>query len=45
MKQLESSEFGTKGEFVLIVSAFEKELEEGFSEKVFLLSRVMIFFY
>ena len=33
MKQLESSEFGTKGEFVLIVSAFEKELEEGFSEE------------
>ena len=32
-EQLDSSEFGTKGEFVLIVSAFEKHLEEGFSNE------------
>ena len=32
-EQLDSSEFGTKGEFVLIVSAFEKHLEEGFSDE------------
>ena len=31
--QLDSSEFGTKGEFVLIVSAFEKILEEDFSDE------------
>ncbi len=30
-EQLDSSEFGAKGEFVLIVSAFEKHLEEDFS--------------
>ena len=29
--QLNLSEYGTKGEFVLIVSAFEKALEEDFS--------------
>ncbi len=33
IEQLESSEFGTKGEFVLIVSAFEKNLEEDFSDE------------
>ena len=32
-EQLDSSEFGTKGEFVLIVAAFEKHLEEGFSNE------------
>ena len=32
-EQLDSSEFGTKGEFVLIVSAFEKILEEDFSDE------------
>ena len=32
-KKLDLSEFGTKGEFVLIVSAFEKKLEEGFSDE------------
>ena len=32
-EQLDSSEFGTKGEFVLIISAFEKMLEEDFSEE------------
>ena len=32
-EQLDSSEFGTKGEFVLIVSAFERPLEEGFSKE------------
>ena len=32
-EQLDSSEFGTKGEFVLIVSAFKKHLEEGFSNE------------
>jgi 16S rRNA (cytidine1402-2'-O)-methyltransferase len=32
-EQLDSSEFGTKGEFVLIVSDFEKHLEEGFSNE------------
>jgi len=32
-EQLDSSEFGTKGEFVLIISAFEKHLEEGFSDE------------
>tara|TARA_Y100000748_G_scaffold257282_1_gene223912 strand:+ start:3288 stop:4130 length:843 start_codon:yes stop_codon:yes gene_type:complete len=32
-EQLDSSEFGTKGEFVLIVSAFERTLEEGFSDE------------
>ena len=32
-EQLGSSEFGTKGEFVLIVSAFKKHLEEGFSDE------------
>jgi len=33
MKQLNCSEFGTKGEFVLVVSAFEKPLKEDFSEE------------
>ena len=33
IEQLDSSEFGTKGEFVLIVSAFEKPQEEGFSNE------------
>ena len=32
-EQLDLSEFGTKGEFVLIVSAFKKPLEEGFSDE------------
>ena len=32
-EQLDSSEFGAKGEFVLIVSAFEKILEEDFSDE------------
>ena len=32
-EQLDSSEFGTKGEFVLIISAFEKMLEEDFSDE------------
>ena len=32
-EQLDSSEFGTKGEFVLIVSAFQKILEEDFSDE------------
>ncbi len=32
-EKLASSEFGIKGEFVLIVSAFEKQLEEGFSSE------------
>ena len=32
-EQLDSSEFGTKGEFVLIISAFEKILEEDFSDE------------
>ena len=32
-EQLDSSEFGTKGEFVLIVSGFEKHIEEGFSDE------------
>ena len=32
-EQLDSSEFGTKGEFVLIVSAFEKTVEEDFSDE------------
>ena len=32
-EQLDSSEFGTKGEFVLIVSAFERSLEEDFSHE------------
>tara|TARA_Y100001970_G_scaffold289789_1_gene421213 strand:- start:106 stop:948 length:843 start_codon:yes stop_codon:yes gene_type:complete len=30
-EQLELSEFGTKGEFVLVVSAFERHLEDSFS--------------
>ena len=33
IEQLESSEFGTKGEFVLIVSAFKKTIEDDFSEE------------
>tara|TARA_Y100001970_G_scaffold247921_1_gene317052 strand:+ start:1856 stop:2698 length:843 start_codon:yes stop_codon:yes gene_type:complete len=33
LHQLECSDFGTKGEFVLIVSSFEKLLEEGFSSE------------
>ena len=33
IEQLESSDFGAKGEFVLIVAAFEKHLEEGFSNE------------
>ena len=33
MEQLNCSQFGTKGEFVLIVSAFEKPLKEDFSEE------------
>tara|TARA_X000000368_G_C23023702_1_gene709204 strand:+ start:1023 stop:1865 length:843 start_codon:yes stop_codon:yes gene_type:complete len=33
IKQLSSSEFGTKGEFVLIISGYPKTLEEGFSEE------------
>ena len=32
-EQLDLSEFGTKGEFVLIVSSFKKPLEEGFSDE------------
>jgi len=32
-EQLDLSKYGTKGEFVLIVSAFEKSLEEGFSDE------------
>ena len=32
-EQLDSSDFGTKGEFVLIVSAFESILEEDFSNE------------
>ncbi len=32
-EKLVSSEFGIKGEFVLIVSAFNKQLEEGFSSE------------
>ena len=32
-EQLDMSEFGTKGEFVLIVSAFDKTHEEGFSNE------------
>jgi len=32
-EQLEIFDYGTKGEFVLIVSAFEKTLEEGFSDE------------
>ena len=32
-EQLDSSEYGTKGEFVLVVSAFKKHLEEGFSDE------------
>jgi len=32
-EQLDLSEFGTKGEFVLIVSAFKEPLEEGFSDE------------
>ena len=32
-EKLDISEFGTKGEFVLIVSAFEKTLEEDFSDE------------
>lgn len=33
MEELDSSDYGTKGEFVLIISAFEKALEEGFSDE------------
>ena len=33
IEQLSSSEFGTKGEFVLIISSFEKLPEEGFSDE------------
>ena len=33
IEQLESSEFGVKGEFVLIVSDFDKPVEEGFSDE------------
>ena len=32
-EQLDLSEFGIKGEFVLIISAFKKPLEEGFSDE------------
>ena len=33
IEQLESSDFGAKGEFVLIVSSFKKQVEEGFSDE------------
>ncbi|HJM15151.1 MAG TPA: 16S rRNA (cytidine(1402)-2'-O)-methyltransferase [SAR86 cluster bacterium] len=33
VEQLDSSEFGTKGEFVVIVSAFKKFQEEGFTDE------------
>ena len=33
IKQLDISEYGTKGEFVLIVSAFEKVIDEEFSSE------------
>ena len=33
IEQLNSSEHGTKGEFVLVVSAYEKPLQEGLSDE------------
>ena len=33
MNKLESSEFGTKGEFVLIISALKKDLKEDFTDE------------